>query len=426
MKLDDIRATQLDGTTKGIPVGTASFPLSELGSKGWNLLNGDLPMPQMVLRRSKLDHNLSVFSDYVRSVGASLAPHGKTTMAPQLFAEQIEAGAWGITAATVQQAAVMHRYGVRRVLMANQLIGKANVLGAAALLNGEAEFDFYTYVDSSAQLAELTRHLEGVTLKRPMRLLIEIGTMGGRTGLRDNAEAAALAAEVAKLDRSRLRFAGLSLFEGIIPGGEQQLGMIRAFAEKVAEVALALPADLMEGMEEFILSGGGSGHFDVIADRFSKVTLPVPVRVVLRSGCYITMDHGGYTRTQEAARLDPTRSWKSKLEPAIEAWALVQSMPEPGLALVTMGKRDVPYDSALPKPLQIYRPGVGFLPCGEAEVRSLNDQHGFVHLGEGADWQIGDILICGISHPCTAFDKWRFLPIVDDEYTVVDGVLTYF
>lgn len=426
MQLDEIRATLVDGRTKGIPVGTAPFPLAEIGKKGWNLLKGDLPLPQMVLRRSKLDHNLKVFADYVASVGASLAPHGKTTMAPQLFAEQIGAGAWGITAATVQQAAVMHHFGVPRVLMANQLIGRANVLGAAALLNGDKDFEFYTYVDSKAQLAEITRHLQGVALKRPLRLLIEIGTMGGRTGLRDEAEAIALAHEVAALDPARIRFAGLSLFEGIIPGGEQQLGMVRAFANKVAEVALALPKGLFEGLEEFILSGGGSGHFDVIADRFGKVSLPVPVRVVLRSGCYITMDHGGYARTQEAARLDPTRSWKSKLEPAIEAWGLVQSMPEPGLALVTFGKRDVPYDSALPKPLQLYRPGTGFLPVGEAEVKALNDQHGFVSLGADCDWQVGDMVVCGISHPCTAFDKWQFLPIVDDDYTVIDGVLTYF
>jgi D-serine deaminase-like pyridoxal phosphate-dependent protein len=38
----------------------------------------------------------------------------------------------------------------------------------------------------------------------------------------------------------------------------------------------------------------------------------------------------------------------------------------------------------------------------------------------------GDWLGCGISHPCTAFDKWRYLPLVDDDYRVTDSVETAF
>ncbi len=150
------------------------------------------------------------------------------------------------------------------------------------------------------------------------------------------------------------------------------------------------------------------------------------MRVLLRSGCYVTNDTGAYKHAQDEAKADPRRSWKSDLEPALEAWAYVQSMPEPGLAFLSMGKRDVPYDSGLPVPFKRYRPGAGFLPVGEATIFATNDQHAYVRLGADADWQVGDLVASGISHPCTAFDKWRFLPIVDDDYTVIDGVLTFF
>ncbi len=64
---------------------------------------------------------------FVDAYGLKLAPHGKTTMIPKLFERQIAAGAWGITVATAQQALVAYEHGIRRVLMANQLVGKANM-----------------------------------------------------------------------------------------------------------------------------------------------------------------------------------------------------------------------------------------------------------------------------------------------------------
>jgi D-serine dehydratase len=175
-----------------------------------------------------------------------------------------------------------------------------------------------------------------------------------------------------------------------------------------------------------VLTGGGSTHFDLIAEAFCGLSLPVPVRVVLRSGCYVAHDHGSYRSAQDAARADPARGWKGALRPALELWAYVQSCPEPGLALLTMGKRDAPYDAGLPTPVLRWRPGTGWLDCADAIIFALNDQHAYVRLGAGSDWEVGDMIGCGISHPCTAFDKWRFLPVVNDAYDVIDGVLTFF
>jgi len=146
----------------------------------------------------------------------------------------------------------------------------------------------------------------------------------------------------------------------------------------------------------------------------------------LRSGCYVTNDHGAYRTAQEEARHDPNRPWNAQFRPALEVWSYVQSLPEPGLGFLTMGKRDVPFDAGLPVPFKRYRPGTGFLDIGDCEIFNTNDQHAYVRFFPNSDWQVGDMICSGISHPCTAFDKWRFIPVVNDDYDVTDGVLTYF
>ena len=210
MTLDDIRATILDGRTKGIPGTARPFALADIGRQGWNVLREDLPLPLMVLKRSALDHNAEVFGHYLRSHDLSCAPHGKTTMSPQIFAEQLTGGACGMTAATANQVEVMRAYGVRRIVLANQLVGKANIQTIAAAINADPGFDFYGYVDSIAQLRNLEKHLP--PLHHPINLLIEAGTPGGRTGLRTLDEARALAAALEAADPARVRFAGVSMF----------------------------------------------------------------------------------------------------------------------------------------------------------------------------------------------------------------------
>lgn len=426
LNLDPILDTVLDARTKGIPQTTAPFKLRDIAGKGWNVLREDLPLPLMVLKRTALDHNIACFRRYLTTHDLSFAPHGKTTMSPQIFAEQLAHGAWGITAATIGQVQLMRYYGVGRIVLANQLIGRSHCASIAALINADADFDFYAYVDSVEQLANIDAHLADMRLDRPIRLLIEVGIDGGRTGVRSIEAALAVAEALSRTDPARFRFAGVAAFEGNVPGAAEDPYAVARFARSVVDVARAIPASLYQDIDAFVLTGGGSSFFDLVADEFRCLKLDVPVRIVLRSGCYVTSDSGGYRAAQEQAVADPNRSWRGGLRPALEAWSYVQSRPEPGLALLTMGKRDVPYDAGLPTPHRIWRPGEGFVDPGPAEIFAVNDQHAYVRLGEGADWRVGDMVASGISHPCTAFDKWRFIPVVDDELTVIDGVLMFF
>lgn len=426
MDITALADTVLDGRTKGIPAAAAPFRLGDIAAHGWNVMAGDMPLPLMLLRRSHLDHNAGVFGEYLAANNLSLAPHGKTTMSPHIFSEQLANGAWGITAATVQQARVMQHHGVDRIIMANQLIGSAAVAGVVAMLRDAPGLDFYCFVDSPAQLGLVSRQLDADPAPRPIRVLLEVGVTGGRTGVRTRQEAHALAQAIAAADPGQIRFAGVAAFEGVVPGIADGDGPVRDYAQLVTDIAASLPPNLLEGLDEFILTGGGSAHFDIMAETFATLVLPVPVRIVLRSGCYVTNDSGAYFAAQETARKDPARGWKSRLRPALEVWAYVQSRPEPRLALLTMGKRDAPYDAGLPVPMARNVPGKGLAQLGEATIFAMNDQHAFVRLPEDSDWQVGDMIGSGISHPCTAFDKWRFLPMVNDDYDVIGGVLTEF
>jgi D-serine dehydratase len=351
---------------------------------------GELPLPVMVLRESAVAHNVALMQDWCDARGLSLAPHGKTTMAPALIRRQLEAGAWGMTAATVPQLGVMRDAGARRVILANELVGAPEI---AWFERERAGVEAYCLVDSVAGVRALAA---GVT--RPLHVLIELGST--RAGCRTQEQAFAVADAVAAAPQ--LALAGVEGFEGTLAADavDPYLDRLRALVE-------ALDArGCFAGVDEIVATAGGSAFFDRVANRLRFGRLSRPVRVVVRAGCYVTHDDGLY------AGVTPLPG----LRAALELWARVLSCPEPGLAIVGFGKRDAPYDLGLP----IVR-----RPSGGLTVEALNDQHAFVR-DPGGMLGVGDTVVCGISHPCTAFDKWPLIALVDDDDVVVDAIRTRF
>lgn len=426
MDLSEIQKTILDSRIKGIPGSVEPFPLGKISNKKWNILNEDMPMPIMVLKNDEFNHNIATFAEYLKQHNLSISPHGKTTMSPQLFSKQLEAGAWGITAGAINQIQVMYRYGVKKILLANQLLGKSHLKTIAHLINNDKDFSFYCFVDSIEQFQNIKSNLENITLINPINLLPEIGASNGRTGIRSKENFLELVNEISNDKSNNLNFAGISSYEGIAAVAMKGSQAVHDFCTFMEEIISDISPNQFSHLKELIITAGGSTHFDIIGERFSKLDLSIPVRVLLRSGCYITHDHGPYLEALKSAEEDKNRQWDRVLQPALEIWSYVQSIPEKNLAFLTMGKRDVPYDAGLPKPLKRFRPGKGFLDIGTAEIFSTNDQHAFVKLTDNHGWKVGDVICSGISHPCTAFDKWKFIPVVDSEYNVTDGVLTFF
>jgi D-serine dehydratase len=426
--LSTLLAEPVDARCKGFPLAAPAMALREIGSQRWNVLRGDVPFPVAVVRRSAMRSNSAWMREFTKATGVRIAPHGKTTMCPQIFARQIEDGAWGITVANVRQLDLCVAIGVKRVIIANQVLAQGDVARLAALVKSDRALEVFFLVDSLEQLsmvdAEARRHAIG----RPLTALLEIGYEGGRTGVRSHSEALALARAIAATGTVAL--AGIECYEGLmVSNSDQDAERVDALLERVRAVATACDAEGFFPGKEVILSAGGSAVFDVVA-RDLPLRLSKPVVTVLRSGCYITHDSGTYERFFERVRARSGEPWKSKpgLTPALEVWSQVQSRPERELAILTMGRRDVSFDIDLPRPLKRFRGGrTAPEPVPDAwQVVKLNDQHGYLRVPADADLEVGDLVGCGISHPCTTFDKWQLLLEVDDDYTVVEGLRTFF
>lgn len=421
MNIDSIKQIQLDGRTKGFPGNASAMPLGDVGNQGWNVLREDLPLPLLVLKKSALLHNATIFQEYCQRENVLLAPHGKTTMCPQIFDVQIQHGAWGITASTVNQLRTYRHYGVQNILLANQLVGRQHIAYIVGELVRDPDFDFMGLVDSLDQLHHITAILDTLEVTRPVKLLVEIGEDGGRTGCRNLDEARRIVAAIGESPDSVI-LAGIEGYEGMLTRTDD----VRDFLEKVAGFVETLSDDDFRHVDTITMSAGGSTYFDMVVAAFSKIEVSKPVQTLIRSGCYITHDSGVYKILHQDAASRP--GWPEPLTPALEIWSYVQSVPEPGLAFLTMGKRDCPYDEGNPIPAKQYRPGGGFLDTdlSGVEITSTNDQHAFLSFPDGLDLRVGDMIACGISHPCTAFDKWDVIPVVDDDYDVVDTYKTFF
>ncbi|MDW5264637.1 MULTISPECIES: amino acid deaminase [Acidobacteriaceae] len=415
----DSRITPLN---KGL--GAFEHPLAPEDSAklGWNLLREDLSLPTAVLYQEKLLHNLHWMQQFITTYGVKLAPHGKTTMAPKLFDLQLKGGAWGITLATAHQVAVAYQHGVRRVLLANQLVGKQNMAIISRLLEDEA-FDFYCLVDSAEQVEQLGRFYRAKGQR--LQVLIELGVEGGRTGVRD---AEQLQSVLNALDawREQLVLCGVEIYEGVL----KDEASIRDFLHRAVDITRKLALEKRFGGQRILLTGAGSAWYDVVADVFSKAELGDSVDVVLRPGCYLTHDVGIYREAQqEILKRNPiAKQMHSSLQPALQLWAYVQSVPEKERAIVALGKRDAAFDAGLPTPVLRYRPGTAApaaVPAGW-ELTKMMDQHAYLQIAEGDDIRVGDMIGFDISHPCLTFDKWRCLPMLNSDYDVVDVVQTFF
>ena len=415
---------------KGFPQGHPALRRSQVAQAGWNVLAGDLPLPIALLKRDAVEHNVAWMQSQVRHWGIDLAPHGKTTMSPQLFTRQLDAGAWGLSFATVNQLAIGVAAGARRTLIANQVLGDADLAAIQLLLRTHADLRVAFLVDSLAQLALIEDWATAHTGSRPFEVLLEVGLPGGRTGCRTHEQAVALATRLHA--SSVVKLVGIECYEGLGAKGDTDIDgpFAKSLMDRVEAIALLCDREGLFDGDEVLLSAGGSAIFDLVATRLTPV-LSRPVRGLLRSGCYVTHDHGFYKRFSNAvaSRLGCTRG--EGLRPALEVWALVQSCPEPGLAILAVGRRDLSFDIELPVAISRAERGAMATCAVPAswKITGLNDQHAYLRWDVADAAQapaVGDRVGLGISHPCTTFDKWHWMPMVNNNYGVVDAVVMHF
>ncbi|MFJ4296439.1 alanine racemase [Curtobacterium sp. NPDC089689] len=370
----------------------------------------DVLLPAMTLRESALASNAAVMQAYVDRHGLLFAPHMKTHMAPALARRQLDLGAWGVTVASVQQAVVAWRHGIHRILLANEVLDPAGLAWIAGRRTEDPGADVLFQVDSPAGVTAAAAH-------GALPVLVEVGFPGGRTGVRSPEDGIALARTA---HDAGLELRGVTGYEGGLPGPDEARDYVRGV---LAVTAAVRP---LVGVPRTLLSMGGSAWFDAVVEAVES--RPGDVDVLLRSGASLTHDDGFYAERTPFGR----HPEEGRLEAAIRVWGRVTSAPEPGLVLVAVGKRDISFDEGLPVVREV-RPGgtadarpVTPAP-GSVTVTRLDDQHCYLRTTDAApDLVPGDVVVFGISHPCTVFDKWRRVLVLADDDTVLDTIETEF
>ncbi|MFF8676768.1 amino acid deaminase [Streptomyces sp. NPDC015237] len=414
----------VDHRFKGLPPDADGLTVAELAGRRRNLFTDGFATPVLALSAERLEHNLALMETYAARHGLAFAPHGKTSMAPQLFHRQIEHGAWGITLAVPHQVRVARAFGIGRIFLANELVDAAALRWIAAELDADPDFRFVCYVDSVRGVELMDAALTGAGAARPVDVVVELAAgEGARTGARTEADCAAVADAVAAT--RTLRLAGVAGYEGEVPDADPE--RVHAWLRRL--VALAAEFDKAGrfgagGLDEIVLSAGGSAWFDAVADVFAEVPgLSLPVLKLLRSGAYVSHDDGHYREVTPFNRVPA----EGALEPAFRLWTQVVSRPSPEQAFANAGKRDAAYDLDLPF-AQVVRPADGGpeRPAAGITVTGLSDQHAWLRTAPGAELAVGDWLGLGLSHPCTSFDKWQLIPVAEADGTVVEYIRTFF
>ncbi|MBK3566488.1 amino acid deaminase [Streptomyces sp. MBT62] len=409
---------RVDHRFKGLPPDAEGVTVADLSAQRRNLFTGGFTTPVLALSAERLEHNLRLMETYATRHGLAFAPHGKTSMAPQLFHRQLAHGAWGITLAVPHQVRVAREFGIDRVFLANELVDAAALKWISSELDADSAFRFVCYVDSVRGVELMDAALRGAA--RPLDVVVELAAgEGARTGARTEAECAAVADAVAAVET--LRLVGVAGYEGEVPQADPE--RVHAWLRRLTALAVEFDkGGRFQGVEEIVVSAGGSAWFDAVADVFAELPeLSLPALKLLRSGAYVSHDDGHYREITPFTRIPE----EGALEPAFRLWAQIVSRPSPEQAFANAGKRDAAYDLDLPLAQVVRRDGTE-RPATGVEITGLSDQHAWLRTTAEADLEVGDWIGMGLSHPCTSFDKWQLIPVAEADGTVVDYIRTFF
>ncbi|MGO3643980.1 MAG: amino acid deaminase [Pseudoalteromonas sp.] len=407
-------AAQINSVNKGLGSKEA------LTLSGWNVTKQQVSLPCACIYQTRLDNNIAWMAKFAQQSHVEFSPHGKTTMAPGIFKKQLSAGAFAITVATVHQAVVAAEAGAKRIIMANQLVGLANLQYLADLL-AQYEIDFYCLVDDIDNVAAIGSFFTEHNLT--VKLLIELGVPGDRCGVVDSKKLQQLVTKTSQF--SSLKLAGIEVYEGVLSNKNDVTRFLNYAVEQCKKLIETNAFDT----EKVIITAGGSAWYDLVCDAFAPNNMLDNMIPIIRPGCYVAHDQGIYENAQQQvlARNPLACNIGSDLQSCLEIWAYVQSVPEPGRAIIGMGKRDVAFDAGLPIPnLHIDQHGKVTSAGANWKVEKIMDQHAMLSCEQNSPLKVGDIIAFGTSHPCLTFDKWRCINVIDDNYNVIDIFETYF
>jgi D-serine deaminase-like pyridoxal phosphate-dependent protein len=342
----------------------------------------ELDTPALLLDLDGLERNIQKMAEFFASRPVALRPHAKTHKCPQIALRQLAAGAIGITCAKVGEAEVMVATGVRDILIANQVTGAVKI---DRLTDLAAHGELMVAVDDAANVADLGAACRAKDVR--LRVLVEVDIGMGRCGVRPGQAALELARQVS--DEPHLRLAGLMGYEGHLVMIEDPSERERRVGE--AFVALAETRELLEreGLDVTIVSGGGTGTFD-LTSRAQGVT-------EIQAGSYVVMD-------------STYRRIRPEFESALTVLTTVVSRPEPDRVVTDAGLKAMTKEFGWPQPIDV--PG--------ASVRYLSEEHGVLSLTDpgAVTLRPGDRVRFVPSHCCTTVNLHDVFHVIRDERLV--------
>ncbi|OHU96053.1 amino acid deaminase [Pseudoalteromonas byunsanensis] len=395
-----------------------------LATQGWNILAEEVSFPVAVVKQSAISNNARWMAQYALQAGVKLAPHGKTTMSPDLFKQQIEQGAWAISLATVPQVLNAVEQGIDRIILANQLVGKHHFELIAQLLI-QTDTEFYCFVDSPDNARQLGEFFQKKNVS--LNILLEVGVENGRCGVRSNEQVFELLGVCQQF--TALNVCGLSFYEGVI-ATKHAVEQINAFVNDIMAMAVQIQQHHGFAVDRPIITGAGSAWYDVVAKAMNTSKTCERFTYVLRPGCYLIHDTGIYQTAQQQVekRCQLACDITGSLTSGLYLWAYVVSRAQPNQVIIGLGKRDVAFDAGLPTPELTFAPQSQKLdkaPC-TFRVTHIMDQHCMMSVASDSTLKVGDLVCFSSSHPCLTFDKWRQIGVVEDEWVINKTLTTYF
>jgi D-serine dehydratase len=409
-----------DARFRGIPPGEV-LSAASIKSKNWSPARGDMPLPILTVDTPALRANETVFLDYAKKAGVLLAPHAKTPMMPAFAKMLIEQGAWGATVANIQQLHTLLEGGITRLIYASPPGGTSGARHFIDALKAFPAAEVFIFLDSVEAVAALDAATTNIGDAR-VSGLVELGF--GRTGAR-TLETAVAIRDAILATNGKIELAGVATYEAAAVDGSDYR---RAFEElfQLVSDAFYTIRDVVGSEKTMTITAGGSMYFDEVIARLEPIARQGNARLVLRSGAIFFSDDGLYKRALEAVEARGiTGQLGRSIRPVLSLWTEVLSQPEPGLMICGFGMRDAPNDQGMPIIRRAFRDGRE-IDIGDPApvVEKLNDQHAYVR--GNAALRIGDVLELGISHPCTALQRWRLVYGINEQGLIVDILTTHF
>ena len=216
-----------------------------------------LNTPALLLDLDALERNIATMARLTKAAGVKLRPHSKGGKSIEIARRQIAAGAIGICCATLSEAEVMASGGIENILVTSEAVTPAAIDRAIAL-NARSS-GFILNVEDLKNLAGLAAAAEKAG--KQLSLLVEFDVGQDRTGIAAIEGVVALARKVKA--SPHLRYRGLHAYYGHMQHIPSPTDRKRAAEGQMARIRELIAALKAEGLEPEIVTGGGTGTFDV-------------------------------------------------------------------------------------------------------------------------------------------------------------------